>query len=65
MNLFRSVCRVFGGRCAEEGAKPTEGTRRGEAPRDLGQKEAEREKASEDQLKHMGGGPTGAPGRGP
>jgi hypothetical protein len=52
MNLLRSMCCFFGGRCAEEEPKPREAVRR-EAPSDLGQKEAERERASEDQLRHM------------
>jgi hypothetical protein len=54
MNLLRSFCCFFGG-CAEEQPRPTtESTRRG-APGDLGQREAEREKASEDQLGRMEG----------
>jgi hypothetical protein len=65
MNLLRSLCCLFGGRCPEKEPKPTEGTMRGEASRDLGQKEAERERASEEQLRQMEGGPTGAPGRKP
>jgi hypothetical protein len=50
MNLLRSFCCVFGGRCAEEEPKPRETMRR-EAPGNLGQKEAERGKASEDELR--------------
>jgi hypothetical protein len=65
MNLLQSICCLFGGRCSEEEAKPTEETMRGRASRDLGQKEAEREKASEEQLRQMEGGPTSAPSRGP
>jgi hypothetical protein len=53
MNLLRSFCCFFGGRCAEEEPKPTTERMRHEAPSDLGQKEAGREKASEDQLRHM------------
>jgi hypothetical protein len=56
MNLLRSMCCLFGGRCAEEEPTPRTETTRGEAPGDLGQREAEREKTSEDQLKHMEGG---------
>jgi hypothetical protein len=55
MNLLRSVCCFFGGRCAEEQPRPTTGSTRREAPVDLGQREAEREKASEDQLGRMEG----------
>jgi hypothetical protein len=55
MNLLRSMCCFFGGRCAEEEPRPTTQTTRGEAPADLGQREAEREKASEDQLGRMEG----------
>ena len=61
MNLLRSMCCLFGGRCAEEEARPTTETTRREAPGDLGQREAERAKASEDQLKHMEGGTTSRP----
>jgi hypothetical protein len=65
MTLLRSICCLFGGRCAGEEPKPiTEATRR-EAPGDLGQKEAEREKASEDQLRRMESGPTRIPRQGP
>jgi hypothetical protein len=65
MNLLRSICCLFGGRCAEEEPRPTTQTTRGEAPADLGQREAEREKATEDQLKHMDGGPTRTPRQSP
>jgi hypothetical protein len=63
MNLFRSMCCLFGGRCAEEEPKPTD-TRR-DAPGDLGQRDAEREKASENQLKRMQVGATSTPRQGP
>jgi hypothetical protein len=56
MHLLRSMCCFFGGRCAEEAPKPTTETARREAPSDLGQKEAERERTSEDQLRHMESG---------
>jgi hypothetical protein len=61
MNLLRSICCLFGGRCAEEEPKRTTETRRGEAPSDLGQKEAEQEKAGEDRLRRMEGGATSTP----
>jgi hypothetical protein len=63
MNLLRSLCCFFGGRCAEEEPKPRETMRR-EASSDLGQRQAEREKASEDQLRRMDGeGGTAASGQ--
>ena len=43
MSLLRSICCMFGSRCAEEEPKPTRETMRREAPGDLGQREAERE----------------------
>ena len=55
MHLLRSICCLFGGRCAEEEPRPRAQTARGEAPGDLGQRQAEREKASEDQLGRMEG----------
>jgi hypothetical protein len=64
MSLLRSICCMFGSRCAEEGPKPTETMRR-EAPGDLGQREAERERVSEDQLRRMESGATNTPGQGP
>jgi hypothetical protein len=65
MALLRSICRLFGSRCAEEEPKPTTETRRREALGDLGQKEAERERTSEDQLGRMEGGATSTPRHGP
>jgi hypothetical protein len=65
MNLLRSICCLFGGRCAEEEPRPRTETTRGERPGDLGQREAERERASEDQLRHMEEGPTTPPRQGP
>jgi hypothetical protein len=50
MNLLRSICCLFAGRCAEE-AKPRKETVRG----DLGQKEAELEKAGKERMEHMEG----------
>lgn len=55
MNLLRSMCCLFGGRCAEEEPKPTTDKARGEAPGDLGQRDAEREKADKDRLRNMEG----------
>jgi hypothetical protein len=65
MSLLRSICCLFGGRCAGEEPKPTTETMRREAPGDLGQKEAEREKVSEDQLRRMESSPTSTPRQGP
>ena len=65
MSLLRSICCLFGGRCAGEEPKPTTETMRREAPSDLGQKEAERERASEDQLRRMESGATSTPRQGP
>jgi len=63
MNLLRSFCCLFAGRCAGEEPKPTKEAVRGEpsAPKgDLGQKEAELEKAGKEQMSqqmsHMEGG---------
>jgi hypothetical protein len=58
MNVLRSICCLFAGRCAGEEPKPTKGTMRGkEAVRegDLGQKDAELEKAGKEQMGHMEG----------
>jgi hypothetical protein len=63
MNLLRSICCLFAGRCEEP--KPTKETMRGEAPGDLGQKEAKQERASEDQLRRMEGGATSTRRQGP
>jgi hypothetical protein len=65
MSLLRSICCLFSGRCAGEEPKPTTETMRREAPGDLGQKEAERERTSEDQLRRMESGPTRTPRQGP
>jgi hypothetical protein len=46
MNLLRSICCLFAGRCAEEEPKPRKETVRG----DLGQTEAELEKAGKASL---------------
>jgi hypothetical protein len=55
MNLLRSFCCLFGGGCAEEEPRRTTDTPREQANADLGQREAQREKASEDQLGRMEG----------
>jgi hypothetical protein len=54
MNLLRSICCLFAGRCEEP--KPTKETTRGEAPvseGDLGQTEATLEKTGKDRMEHM------------
>ncbi len=51
MNLLRSICCLFAGRCAEEEPKPRKETVRG----DLGQTEAELEKAGKERMDHMEG----------
>jgi hypothetical protein len=59
MNLFRSICCLFAGRCAGEEPKSTKETMRGEAPvseGDLGQTEAELEKAGKERMGHLEGG---------
>ena len=56
MNLLRSFCCLFAGRCAVEEPKTTKEAMRGEpsAPKgDLGQTEAELEKAGKEQMSHM------------
>ena len=54
MNLMRSICCLFGGRCAVEEPKPTGDTMRAEKA-DLGQTEADLEKTGKQQMSHMGG----------
>ena len=55
MNLFRSLCCAFGGRCAEE-PKPTKENTQGEVPAsDLGQTEAELEKEGKERMGHLEG----------
>jgi hypothetical protein len=51
MNLLRSICCLFAGRCAEEEPKPRKETVRG----DLGQTDAELEKAGKERMEHMEG----------
>ena len=53
MNLLRSICCFFAGPCAGEEPEPKV---RGRSEADLGQKEAELEEASEEELRHMEGG---------
>jgi len=55
MSLLRSICCLLAGRCAGEEPKPT---RERPASGDLGQKEAELEKAKEEELRHMERGQT-------
>ena len=63
MNLLRSICCLFGNRCAPEEAKSAGDTMRAEqsVPADLGQKEADLEKTGKEQMSHMEG--SGATGR--
>lgn len=65
MNLLRSICCLFGSRCAPEEANSTGDTARAEqsVSADLGQKEADLEKTGKAQMSHMEGG--GAIGRKP
>ena len=59
MNLLRSLCCLFGGRCGVEKPKSTKETGRGDTPGsegDLGQEEAELEKTGKEQMGHMEGG---------
>jgi len=51
MNLLRSICCLFAGRCAEEEPKAAKEPVRG----DLGQTEAELEKAGKERMEHMQG----------
>ncbi len=55
MNLLRSMCCLFGSRCAPEEAKSAGDTMRAEqsVPADLGQKEADLEKTGKEQMSHM------------
>lgn len=63
MNLLRSICCLFGGRCSVEEPKQSG---RGDTPGsegDPGQREAELEKTGKERMSHMEGG--GATGRKP
>jgi len=58
---LRSICCLFGGRCAEEEPRRTTETTRSATPAsqaDLGQKEAKLEKSGKEQMSHMEGGGT-------
>jgi hypothetical protein len=55
MNLLRSFCCLFGGRCPDHEPRRSMDTAREQPPPDLGQREARREKATEDQLGRMEG----------
>jgi hypothetical protein len=65
MNLPQLMCCFFGGRCAEEEPRRMTAAPREQAPGDLGQREAEREKASEDKLRHMDEGRARTPRQSP
>ena len=69
MNILRSLCCFFGGRCGVEEPKSTKETTRGEtvvSEGDLGQREADLEKTGKEQMSHMeGGGATGGKPRKP
>ena len=67
MSLLRSICCLFGGRCAEEEPKPPNETTRSaaQASRDPGQKEAEMEKSGKEQMSHMEDGGTAKSARRP
>jgi len=54
MNLLRSICCLFGSKCAAE--EPAATDKRPAA--DLGQEEAELEKAGKEQMSHMENGDT-------
>ena len=59
MNLLRSICCLFAGRCAVEEPKPSKETVRSESrvsEADLGQTEADLEKTGKEQMSHMEGG---------
>ena len=51
MNLLRSICSLFGTRCAEE----PKATNERPVAADLGQEEAESEKTGKEQMSHMEG----------
>jgi hypothetical protein len=50
MNLLRSICCLFGSRCAEE--KEPKATNERSVAADLGQEEAELEKTGKEQMSH-------------
>jgi hypothetical protein len=49
MHLMRSVCSLFGGKCTED----TKAAMDGPVAADLGQEEAELERAGKEQMSHM------------
>ena len=49
MHLMRSICSLFGGRCNGD----TKATKESPVQADLGQEEAELEKAGKEQMSHM------------
>ena len=49
MHLMRSICSLFGGKCTEDAKAAKEPS----ATADLGQKEAELERAGKEQMSHM------------
>jgi hypothetical protein len=67
MSLLRSICRLFGGRCAgePEPTKESMRTARTSSQADLGQKEAELEKSGKEQMSHMEDGGTAKSARRP
>ena len=65
MSLLRSICCLFGGRCGEGEPKATTEAMRREAPDDLGQREAERERASEEHFRRMKSGANSTTRQGP
>ena len=56
MNLLQSICCLFGNRCIPEEVKQTGGATRPSGPADLGQTEAELERAGKEQMGQMEGG---------
>ena len=58
INLLRSICCLFAGRCAVEEPEATKETMRGEPPvseGDLGQTESDLEKSGKERMSHMKG----------
>jgi hypothetical protein len=49
MHLMRSICSLFGGKCTED----TKAAKGHPVDADLGQKEAELERAGKEQMSHM------------
>ena len=61
MNLLRSICCLFGSRCAPEETKSPGDRAKQSTSADLGQREADLEKTGKEQMSHMEG--SGATGR--